>query len=66
MAHEVSRHVHPRAQADLAAEPAAKTGIDYLALLETEHERDLLGRSGGIEFRRFADPTTDTDQEEEK
>jgi len=55
VAHEVSRHVHPRAEADLGLEPAKKTGIDYLALLETEHEADLLGRSGGIEFRRLAD-----------
>ena len=55
VAHEVSRHVHPRAEADLDLEPPKPTGIDYLALLETEHERDLLERSGGIEFRRLAE-----------
>lgn len=64
VAHEVSRHVHPRAEADLGQEPASPTGIDYLALLETEHERDLLQRSGGIEFRRFAGEDNDDSKEE--
>ena len=64
VAHEVSRHVHPRAEADLGAEPASPTGIDYLALLETEHERDLLGRSGGIEFRRLEQADDDDTKEE--
>ncbi|HZK15159.1 MAG TPA: DDE-type integrase/transposase/recombinase [Solirubrobacterales bacterium] len=64
VAHEVSRHVHPRAEADLGQEPASPTGIDYLALLETEHERELLGRSGGIEFRRLTDED-DNDTKEE-
>lgn len=62
VAHEVSRHVHPRAEADLGQEPASPTGIDYLALLETEHERELLAASGGIEFRRFEE---DDDSKEE-
>lgn len=67
VAHEVSRHVHPRAEADLDVEPPTKTGIDYLALLETEHERDLLGRSGGIDYRRIGKSSdTDTDQEEDR
>lgn len=65
VAHEIARHVHPRAEADLDAEPPAKTGIDYLALLETEHERDLLARSGGIDYRRI-DPVNDDDTKEER
>lgn len=63
MANEVSRHVHPRAQADLGLEPPKRTGIDYLALLETEHERDLLARSGGIEFRRLGQAHDDSKEE---
>jgi len=62
VAHEITRHVHPRAQADLDAEPPIKTGIDYLALLETEHERDLLSRSGGIDYRLIDSEAKDTDQ----
>lgn len=63
VAHEITRHVHPRAQADLDAEPPTKTGIDYLALLQTEHERDLLSRSGGIDYRLIGEAKdTDTDQ----
>jgi putative transposase len=63
VAHEVARHVHPRAEADLDLEPPKRTGIDYLALLETEHEADLLERSGGIEFRRLAPQDDDTKEE---
>ncbi len=58
LAHEITRHVHPRAQADLDAEPPTKTGIDYLALLEAEHERDLLARSGGIDYRQIHETKT--------
>ena len=63
VAHEISRHVHPRAEADLGQEPPSPTGIDYLALLESEHERELLGRSGGIEFRRLAEDNDNTKEE---
>lgn len=66
VAHEIARHVHPRAQADLDAEPPSPTGIDYLALLETDHERELLQRSGGIDYRRIATEDNDTDQEEDR
>lgn len=63
VAHEVARHVHPRAAADLGQEPPSPTGIDYLALLETEHERDLLQRSGGIEFRRLTEEDDNSKEE---
>ena len=66
LAHEITRHVHPRAQADLDAEPPVKTGIDYLALLETEHERDLLARSGGIDYRQIASPTQNDQAKDRK
>jgi putative transposase len=62
IAHKITRHVHPRAQADLSAEPPPRTGIDYLALLATEHERQLLENSGGIAYRQI--DTTNTDTEE--
>ena len=63
VAHEVTRHVHPRAEADLDQEPPSPTGIDYLALLESEHERELLARSGGIEFRRLDEDNDDSKEE---
>ena len=44
-AHEIGRHVHPRAAADSThAPPAPATGIDYLALIEAEHELQLARR----------------------
>jgi len=63
VAHEVSRHVHPRAEADLGQEPVSPTGIDYLALLESEHEAELLGRSGGIELHRLTEDNDDSKEE---
>jgi len=49
-AHVISRHTHPRAGAQQppARQPAAKTGIDYLELLEREHRRD----QRQIDYRR--------------
>jgi putative transposase len=38
--HQVGRHVHPAAKAELDT-PPAPTGIDYLALLEEAHEASL-------------------------
>lgn len=40
VAHQVGRHVHPRAEPELPAK-APRTGIDYLALLAHEHEQAL-------------------------
>lgn len=51
VAHTVGRHVHPRAEADLAAEPPAKTGIDYLAMVAADHDRELARR---IAYREIA------------
>jgi putative transposase len=41
--HVIGRHVHPQA-AEPAVEPKPQTGIDYLRLIEREHERDWLSR----------------------
>jgi putative transposase len=66
VAHEIARHVHPRAEADLGLQPPAKTGIDYLALLEAEHEADLLEKTGRIDYRHIGAEDDDTDQEEDR
>lgn len=66
VAHEIARHVHPRAEADLGLEPPRKTGIDYLALLEAEHERDLLQRTGRIDYRHIGTETQDNDNDTEE
>jgi putative transposase len=38
--HQVGRHVHPAATAELGT-PPAPTGIDYLALLDEAHQAEL-------------------------
>lgn len=35
--HHVGRHTHPKATPETPAEPAPRTGIDYLKILESEH-----------------------------
>jgi len=40
--HQISRHAHPKARPETPAEPPrATTGIDYLALVDAEHDRTL-------------------------
>ena len=41
--HHVSRHVHPQAQ-EPAERPRPASGIDYLRLIEQEHQREWLSR----------------------
>lgn len=41
--HVIGRHVHPHAE-EPHEEPRPVSGIDYLRLIETEHERDWLSR----------------------
>lgn len=41
--HTIGRHVHPHA-AQPAGEPRPQSGIDYLRLIEAEHQRDWLSR----------------------
>jgi putative transposase len=43
--HQIARHAHPKARPETPAEPArSTTGIDYLALIDTEHTRSLADR----------------------
>ena len=44
VAHKISRHVHPSAQATTAPAPPTATGIDYLALVADRHHQDLATR----------------------
>jgi putative transposase len=43
LGHQVGRHVHPQAQ-EPADQPRPASGIDYLRLIEQEHEREWLAR----------------------
>ena len=51
-AHTIGRHVHPRATAEPSDEPSASTGIDYLAMIKTDHHA-LLARK--LSYRDIAD-----------
>ena len=51
-AHTIGRHVHPRASAEPSNEPPASTGIDYLAMIKTDHHA-LLARK--LFYRDIAD-----------
>lgn len=43
--HQISRHSHPKARPETPPElPAATTGIDYLALIDTEHTKTLAAK----------------------
>jgi putative transposase len=43
--HQITRHAHPKARPETPTEPPRPTtGIDYLALLDTEHTNTLAGR----------------------
>ncbi|MHB1568108.1 MAG: transposase [Solirubrobacteraceae bacterium] len=48
--HVIGRHVHPHAE-EPEEEPRPVSGIDYLRLIETEHERDWLSRR--INYRQL-------------
>src|SRR6266516_30521 len=56
--HTIGRHAHPAATREPAeAEPPPKTGIDYLRLLEHEHEAALRRR---ISYRKLDPPPKET------
>jgi putative transposase len=43
--HQISRHAHPKARPETPPElPQATTGIDYLALIDTEHTKTLAAK----------------------
>jgi putative transposase len=58
VAHTIGRHVHPQARTE-ATESAARTGIDYLDLITTEHERQLARQ---INYHQLATEHDGTDQ----
>jgi putative transposase len=48
---------HPDLKPDpVPASPAAQTGLDYLALLRTEHQRLIQAQLQGIHFSQLTDP----------
>ena len=48
--------IHPEVKPDpLPAPPAAETGLDYLALLRTEHHRFVQAQLEGINFSQLTD-----------
>lgn len=59
--HVIGRHVHPHAE-EPENTPRPQSGIDYLRLIETEHERDWLSRK--INYHQpHADDAGDSDSE---
>ena len=54
-ARQIGRHVHPRAQAEPADQPAIPTGIDYLAMIKADHHAQLTRK---ISYRDIDDNTT--------
>ncbi len=50
--HQVGRHVHPHAE-EPDSEPRPVSGIDYLRLIEAEHEHDWLSRR--INYHQLSD-----------
>jgi putative transposase len=56
--HVIGRHVHPHAE-EPDEVPRPVSGIDYLRLIETEHERDWLSRR--INYHQLHDATDDSD-----
>jgi transposase InsO family protein len=49
--------VHPELKPDpVPAPPTAQTGLDYLALLRTEHQRLIQAQLDGIHFSQLTDP----------
>ncbi len=55
--HRIGRHVHPDAHSDVAAPPAAPTGIDYLALVAAAHRARLAARINYTDLASTEPPT---------
>lgn len=58
--HAIGRHVHPHAE-EPEDTPRPVSGIDYLRLIETEHERDWLSRRINYHQLHAVDDTGDGD-----
>ncbi len=52
--HVIGRHAHPKARPEQPAPPAPATGIDYMGLLDTDHDTRLAG--GAISFAGLTGP----------
>ena len=59
LAHQVARHVHPHAR-EPADQPRPQSGIDYLRLIEQEHERGWLARR--INYHQLSGSAGDWDE----
>ena len=54
--HRIGRHTHPQARPDPTVDTTpGGTGIDYLRLIETEHDRNLAA-AAGIDFHQLSLP----------
>jgi putative transposase len=62
--HVIGRHVHPQAEEPVDT-PRPVSGIDYLRLIETEHERDWLSRRINYHQPHVVDDARDADAEVE-
>jgi putative transposase len=51
---QIARHSHPKARPETPTDPPRPTGIDYLALIDTEHTTTLAGK---VNYAALADPT---------
>lgn len=52
--HQISRHAHPKARPETPPEPPiATTGIDYLALVDTEHTNTIAAK---VNYAALAHP----------
>ncbi len=52
--HVIGRHSHPKARPEQPAPPAPPTGIDYMGLLDTDHDTALA--DGAISFAGLTGP----------
>ena len=57
---QVTRHAHPKARPEIPATPPRPTGIDYLALIDTEHAGTLANR---INYAALADDHHDAEED---
>ena len=55
--HQIGRHVHPQARPDLPPPPAAKTGVDYLALIAQQHRAQVAVQINYTDMVSATEPT---------
>lgn len=59
---QVTRHSHPKARPETPEQPPTHSGIDYLALLDAQHTRDVAGKVNYTTL--FADPQPPAGEED--